>query len=486
MNRHRQFEQMLAARGMLTPDEREHLVTHLAGCLSCRQRAEAYDRQDRYLQTLRLDVPSRSALPAVLAAPAPATPKPWGYRLLPALLGHNRAGLPGRMVGFAVLALLALAIVTGAVYAAGSIIHVYHPEERPSPGNLSRLFYAPALPPYPTVHYRSLDPRRATQESGYAVAYSRTPPRDISAAVGVDIVPHVGWPKHPSGPQPTDRTLSGLAVAIRSVVRYRGSGHTVIVLLNEPSPTAIKTRELWLGEHTVHLPYGQEAWASPDQLGALPFIHPRPSTAPSMHPGLGTVNMLAWVEGHYVVSLWSDLSEARLRQLAATTAVVPPNPTPSQRGIPSTWPTPLPLDRLPARLQAVVSGGATYQRHGTTLTVAYLFNFTSYSQGALYGLDQWHNISVTIVFPSALQQRSTEPIRHQTIPGGEFGTGGDITFKVAGMAPATLARALRQGGMIRLAWTEHQQRRRQTFYFPLTSGSCEQVRMGCPKPATGR
>jgi hypothetical protein len=304
--------------------------------------------------------------------------------------------------------------------------------------------------------------------------------------VGVDIVPHVGWPKQTSGPQPTDRTLSGLAVAIRSVVRYRGGGHTVIVLLNEPSPTAIKTRELYLGQHTVHLPNGQEAWASADQLSGVPFIHPQPSTAPSMHPGLDTVNMLAWVEGNYVVSLWSDLSEARLRQLAATTEVVPPNAIPSQRGIPSNWPTPLPLDRLPARLQAVASGGATYQRHGTTLTVAYLFNFTSYSQGALYGLDRWHDVSVTVVFPPALQQRSTEPMPHQTIPGGNFGTGGDITFKVAGMAPATLTRALRQGGTIRLAWTEHQQRRRQTFHFPLTAGSCEQVGMSCLTPAPGR
>jgi hypothetical protein len=88
---------------------------------------------------------------------------------------------------------------------------------------------------------------------------------------------------------------------------------------------------------TVRLPDGQEAWASTGLSTALPFIQPRS----------GAVNTFAWVAGDYVVSLWSDLSEARLRQLAATTAVVPPNSMPSQRGIPSTWPTPLPLERLP-------------------------------------------------------------------------------------------------------------------------------------------
>jgi hypothetical protein len=470
MNRHRAFERMLAARGMVTPEEREHLAAHLVGCPSCRQRAQVYDRQDQYLHTLSLDVPSSSVLPVVLAATASVTPRRGGFRSLLRPLGRSGTGLPGRMVSFAVLALLALAIVTGAVYAAGSIIHVYHPEDRPSPGSLSRLFLAPALPPYQNVHYRLLDPDRAARESGYAIAFLETPPIDTAASVGVDIWPYVGWPKLPSGPQPTDPKLRGLGVAIRSLVRYQGGGHTVIVLLNEPSPIAIQTRELILGEHTVHLPGGQEAWASADQSSALPFIHPRPITIPYAHPYLGTVNTLAWVEGHYVVSLWSDLSEARLRQLAATTTVVLPNPLPSRRHIPSTWPTPLPLDRLPAHLQAIVTGGATYQQHGAKLTISYLFNFGSYSQGGLYGLDKWHNVSVTVVFPSALQRHARDPVPHQTVGGGNFGTGGDSTFQVAGMAPGALARALGQGVTVRLAWTEHQQRRRETFHFPLTPG----------------
>ncbi len=476
MNRHRALAQMLAARRMLKPREREHLAAHLAGCPSCRQRTEAYDRQDRYLYTLSLESPPKSVLPAVLASTASVSPRRGGLRSRPESLGRTATRLPRRMVSFAVLALLALAILSGAVYATGSIIRVYHPEDRPSPAALDRLFWTPALPPYQNVHYRSLDPLRAAQESGYAIAYLRTPPRGLGKTVGVDVVPHVGWSKQADGPQPKDPTLRGLAIAIRSVVRYRGGGHTAIVLLNEPSPTAIKTRELVLGEHTVHLAGGREAWASADLSAGLPFIQPRS----------GTVNTLAWVVGHYVVSLWSDLSAARLRQLAATAVVVPPNPMPNQRHIPSTWPTPLPLDRLPARLRAVVTGGATYHQHGATLTVAYLFNFAGYSQGALYGLDKWHNVSVTVVFPPALQRRTREPIPHQTFGGGGFSTGGDSTFQIAGMIPGELARAVRQGVTIRLTWTERQQRRRQAFHFPLTPGPCSQVGLVCATPVPGR
>lgn len=476
MNRHRGFERMLAARGMLSSDERERLVTHLVGCPSCRHRAAAFDQQDRFLHTLLLDLPPRSALPAVLASPALVPSRRKGNRMLLGPLGLAGSDLPGRVVSLAILAVLALAILSGAVYAAGSIIRVYHPEGHGSPATLGPLFWSPALPPYQIVHYRALDPRRAAQESGFAVAYLRDPPRDIRAMVGVNILPHVGWSKHASGPQPTDPKLRGLAVAIRSVVRYRGAGHTVIVLLNEPSPIAINTRELLLGEHTVHLPDGREAWASVGLSTGLPYIQPRS----------GTVNTLAWVEGHYVVSLWSDLPAASLQQLAATAVVVPPRATPSQRGIPATWPTPSPLDRLPARLQAVVSGGATYQRHGTKLTIAYLFNFAGYSQGALYGLDKWHNVSVTVVFPPALQRRTRDLVPHQTFGGGGFGTGGDSMFQVAGMTSDELARALGRGVTVRLAWTEHQQRRGQTFPFPLTPGSCTAVGLVCATPAPTR
>jgi hypothetical protein len=471
MNRHHRYEEMLAARSMLMVQDREQLAAHLAVCSSCRQRAAVYDRQDEFLHILQTGALPRSVLPAVLSSPVLVARRPRRYGALSTLLSRDRAGQPGRTVGLAILAVLALAILSGAVYAAGSIIRVYHPGDR-----LSTLLWTPMLPPYQDVHYRTLDPARAARESGYAVAYLRTAPAGTGTSVGVDIVPHVGWPNQTSGPQPADPRLRGQAMAIRSVVRYRGSGHTVIVLLNEPSPAAIQTRELVLGDRTVHLPNGQEAFTSTGQSPGLSFIQPRS----------GRVNMIAWVQGHYVVSLWSDLSEAKLLRLASTAAIVQPKSNPSQRGIPSTWPTPLPLDRLPARLTAVVTGKATYRQQGTGLTIAYLFNFSSYSQGAVYGLDKWHNVSVTVVFPLALQRRSTDPIPHHTFSGGGFGTGGNITANVTGMGPGKMARAVRQGVTVRLAWTEHQQRRRQAFHFPLTPGSCRKASVVCTTPLPGR
>ncbi|MGH2444040.1 MAG: hypothetical protein ACRDFX_12870, partial [Chloroflexota bacterium] len=110
-----------------------------------------------------------------------------------------------------VVLVLALAIVGGAAYAAGSIIRVASPE---SPSGLGgSVMWIPSLPPFQQVHYRPLDPARAGRESGYAIAYLREPPFHGSSSVGVDILPNVGWEKHESGPQPRDPRLRGLAIA---------------------------------------------------------------------------------------------------------------------------------------------------------------------------------------------------------------------------------------------------------------------------------
>jgi len=472
VNRHRRFEQMLAAREMLTRDEREQLAAHLTGCLACRQSAEAYKGQDRFFDTLRQEVPRKSALSAVLASSAQGriSPQLRVYHRFPVPRKTGGIGRPQRITSLAILAILGVAILSGVVYAAGSIIRVYHPEHQVSPHEMQKLFWIPSLPPYQTVHYRSLDPLQAARESGYAVAYLRAPPADINASVGVDVLPYVGWTRQTFERQPVDPALRGLAIAIRSVVRYRGSGHTVILLLNEPSPVMIKTSELVLGEHTIHLSDGREAWTSSDLSSALPFIQPRS----------GTVNTLAWVTNHYVVSLSSDLPEAKLRQLAVNTLVLAPKALASQRSIPSTWPTPLPLERLPGRLQAAVSGVVTYQQHGTKLTVDYQFNLASYGQGALYGLDKWHDISISLVIPRALQRHTHGRIPHQTFPGGNGGIGGNNTLTVVGMSQNALAHALRHGVTVRLTWIDNSGRRQQLFHFPFTpAASCAHTGSPC-------
>ncbi len=444
---HARFRRMAAA-STLTPGERAALATHLDGCAECRGRVEDYRLQDTFLRALPLGAAPRSALPAVLAAPGAGI----GARAPYGALSR------GTVLLLAVLLLVALSTVA---LAAGGVIRVFRPENPISPATSARLFYVPSLPPYATVHYRTLDPRAAAQQSGYAVAYIPTPPTDISTSIGVDILPHAGWPPTMSGPQPRDPRLRGLAVAIRSVVRYHGSDHTAILALNEPSPRVITTRELLLGQRTVTLPNGQDAWVSDDVSSALPFV--RPAT--------GAVHVLAWVSGHYVVSLFSDLSFSRLKGLAAQVAVVPPAAHSAQRSIPSTWPTPLPLQRLPAKLDVHVDGAALFRSRDDHLKVSYFFNVGSYSQGALYGLDKWSQVSIRILFPPALRARTHDAQPHQTFSGGGMGTGGDARFNTAGMSPGSLQQALHHGLTVRVAWTEKGQRRSRTFRYPIIPAS---------------
>jgi hypothetical protein len=359
------------------------------------------------------------------------------------------------------LAVLLLAALGAVALASGGVIRVFKPENRIPPGTDAHLFVAPALPPYQSVRFRTLDPRTAAQQSGYAIAYIRTPPSDISASVGVDISPHIGWPSTPPGPQPSDPRLRGMAVAIRSVVRYHGTGHTVILSLVEPSPKVIKTRELLLGQRTVTLSNGQDAWISDNANSALPFVH----------TGTGGVHVLAWVSGHYVVTLFSDLSFARLKRLAPQVAVVPPAGNPAQRRIPASWPTPQPPPRLPARQHVRVDGAALWTSKGSHLTLHYFFNFGSYSQGALYGLDKWSHVSIRILFPPALRSRTHDTQPHQTFSGGGMGMGGSVSFSTAGMSALSLKQSLHHGLTIHVAWTEQGKRRQQTFRYPIIPAS---------------
>lgn len=445
---HARYQRMAAAASTLTPDEHAALAAHLAGCDTCRGRVADYRLQDDFLRAFPLGAPPRSALSTVLTAPGPGTRPRASY----GALGR------GMVVLLAVLLLVALSTVA---LAAGGVIRVFRPENRISPGTDAHVFVAPALPPYQSVRFRTLDPRAAAQQSGYAIAYLRTPPSDISASVGVDISPHVGWPSTPPGPQPRDPRLRGMAVAIRSVVRYGGAGHTVILSLVEPSPKVIKTRELLLGQRTVTLPNGQDAWISDNANSALPFVH----------TAAGGVHVLAWVSGRYVVTLFSDLPFSRLRWLAPQVAVVPPAGNPAQRGIPASWPTPVPPPGLPSRLHVRVDGTAVRTSKGSHLTLHYFFNFGSYSQGALYGLDKWSRVSIRILFPPSLRSRTHEAQPHQAFSGGGMGMGGSVMFNTAGMNPASLKQALHQGLTIHVAWTEKGKRRQQIFRYPIIPAS---------------
>lgn len=194
-----------------------------------------------------------------------------------------------------------------------------------------------------------------------------------------------------------------------------------------------------------------------DVSQSLPFVRPKS----------GPVQVISWVVDHYVVSIFSDLPPTRLKLLAADVQVVAPESDPQQRHIPATWPAPLPLERLPARLQVVLGGTATYQRQGATLTIRYFIDPGSYSHGALYGLDKWKDMSIDVVFPHDLQRRSRVPAPHQQFPDGSGGFGGDFSVPIAGLRADAVARLVQPGIVVRLAWTERGARRRQVFHVPI-------------------
>src|SRR5438067_1156831 len=96
-----------------------------------------------------------------------------------------------------------------------------------------------ALPAPCDLRFYPIDPARAAQESGLPVAYIQQPPAPWSRQVSVSLSPYTGpWIPHQ------------ISFAWRSAVRYTGGGHTVVVVLGEPSPAAIKRYAFLLGEHT--------------------------------------------------------------------------------------------------------------------------------------------------------------------------------------------------------------------------------------------
>jgi hypothetical protein len=423
---------MLAARHLLPIEDRSLLEAHLRSCDDCAHLAAAYACQDAFLRMVRVDELPASTISAVVNTQVPIRSR-W-----------TSGTAASRRLGLAAMLVLALVVVSTVVYAAGSVIRVYRPETSPSHDLASFLEPGSALPPYATVRYRSIDPSTAARQSGYAVAFLKPAPQRLSASVGVDVLPQRGWQAVNTGSIHVPAAEAGIGMVVRSIVRYRGGGHTVVVLLNEPSPQAVKTRQFLLGQRTVRLANGREVWLSDDVGESAPFVQPR----------AGAVHVLAWVEGSYIVSLFSDLTSPTLERLALHTTVTPAAPNMAQRHIPAGWPAPQPLERLPARLRMVVSGTSVYARRQHTLHVAYFFEVSGYSQGGLWGLDRWRHLTVTPGFSGTLSVR-----RQSTVPTGRLGSGSggfgdDMWFGVKGMSGRALSEALHAGMAVHLAWVE--------------------------------
>jgi hypothetical protein len=457
--RHEMYRRMVAVGTALTAREAQAVRTHMAGCPECTALSDSYARQDRFLQALRTEPLPAGTLEAVLHRVSD--------RRVQRGVSVGALFARGPLISVAALALILL-VLSSVVYAAGTVIRVYLPESGSPPR--SAFFGVVVLPPYATVHYRAIDPATAARQSGYPLAYLRNPPPTLAKSVGVDILSGSGPTPPPPAQPPAYR---GFVISVPSVVRYRGGGHTVIVLLNRPSQRIIRTRELELGQVTVHLPNGERAWASTDVSQSAPFVQPHS----------GAVNELSWVRGDNIVTLFSDLPQSRLKQLAADTTVSAGKPL-AQRSIPASWPAPQPLDRLPSRLNVVACGVVAYARHASALHVGYWASMDTYSQGALWGLDKWSNVSVDVLFAPALRIRNRAVLPHEHFAGGSFGFGGTVVLRMAGMTSQQVTRALKSGVTLRVRWTEKGHHRGTTVHLPMIRAescnmqdpTCRQVR----------
>lgn len=335
-------------------------------------------------------------------------------------------GFPRWATGLAAMLLLA-AVMTGTVVAAVSYLRVERPEE-PS-GEIA--MFPPILPPAGSELYRPMDPARAAKESGLAVAYLRQPPAGVAEKVEVDV-----------RPQADRADPDEVSIAIRSLVRYRGNGHTVLVVLDEPSPAMARKELLSLGDRTIRLSDGREAWVSE-------------------HPEWPQGNAVASVVDRYVVVVASDLPAEQVRALASRVVVAPPSGEPAERGIPSSWPLPATEASDADGVEMTVSGDI---ESGGTEDRPYLrFDCTiGQSRGG-----EAEDVRVQVAFPPALEGRKLEAYPAipygKTGPGWRAGFGGEIAFDTSGMGAPAVRNALGQGITVRVTWTEDGQPRQRTF-----------------------
>jgi len=334
------------------------------------------------------------------------------------------------LLGTATIILAVLLVTASVAYAANSIIHVWPPER----GLRSDVVpIGNSLPPQSEQRYRTIDPARAARESGLPVAYLSYIPPALHGSVGVQLVEPVPWPE----PQRT------MPEQIRSTVRYRGSEHTLLVTLFELAPQVIEKHPVLVGEHTVHLPNGKDAWASVQPQEVVP-------------------SWVTMVRDGYLVSLYSDLPLSEVEQLATSVTVAPPLGDASTRGIPATWPTPLPADTPIPGVDIAVMGsvGRDLSSHPPRLT--YFLKIGNRGTG------HKENMMLTLVLPSGLSFGGDSPGSEHTIPSfgsGNGAVGGDLPLVITDPA------AFDQGLDVRVTWTENGVRGERTFHLPFSPAS---------------
>ncbi len=311
---------------------------------------------------------------------------------------------------------------------ASSLVRVHRPEEPVAGGPNAQIVVPPLLPPAGDEQYRLMDPVRAAKESGLPVAYLRQAPKNLNEDVAVSL-----WPQ-PQG------SSGKPAMLVRSIVRYRGSGHTVLVVLDEPSTEMAQQQSLILGERTVWLANGQEGWLSS-----------RPEWPQS--------NVVSIVKDRYVVVVASDLPVDEVLKLATRVVVTPPG---TVQSIPSDWPTPIPQERK-SDADIVLVGEV---RSGGTWHKPYLdFDVSIGNRGGVAARD----VQVTMRLSEALADRVLKPYSAPSLgemgPGERASFGGSIAFDMSGLNPAEVRAALDEGLEFEVTWTQNGQFKSRTFRF---------------------
>lgn len=336
-------------------------------------------------------------------------------------------GWPMQGMSLAVLILLLAALVGSVAYAASTFIRVAPPEQ-PNVLATSSPVIGMFFPPPWYAQYRPIGPRRAARESGSALAYLRQPPAGFSTSVWIPVAQPLKVPT----PRPAPG-LQGISMAIRSVVQYRQGSHAILVALDQPSQR-LAAKPLLLGEHTVHLANGHSAWTT-------------------VIAGSEESNMVATVNGNYLVVLASDLPMPAVERLATEAVVVPASGSLPVRHIPADWPPPLPPRSPPAGIwiRVVPSDLHASEAHGR-LHLTFMFSIGN--AGAAPARD----IQTAIELPPVLARHAVDAPPHwhfsKLTTGGEAGFGGDMTVDVSKMSRATVQGALTRGIEVRVAWID--------------------------------
>jgi hypothetical protein len=342
-----------------------------------------------------------------------------------------------RLIGMATVLLAAVLITAGIAFAAAtSVIRVWPPGKSPAP---NVVFITNSLPPLSYQRFRALDPARAAHQRGLPVAYLARVPKALKGSVGVQIFVPKPCPKSNT---PVARVCAAarhagpLAVPerIRSLVRYHGS-HTLLIALFQLAP-AVEKHPVLLGERTVHLPNGQDAW-----------INVAPESVES--------NWVTMVRGNYIVSLYSDRPMRAVQRMATTVKLSPPSGKPNRRGIPSSWPAPLPAATQITGVDIVLIGTVS---HGPSTRGPHLtYSFTFGNRGSGHE----HKLRFTLVLPPGLVFAGHSSRRRHTIwcGSGNGGFAGDLPLLIND------ERAFGRGMAVRAAWTENGRSRRHVFHF---------------------